>query len=80
MSRTPAPRALLPSTRAWRRFRSGRARFVLVVGVEKMTGASREEVANNLLKASYVKEEAHIEGGFAGVFGLIAESYFQRHG
>ena len=60
--------------------RSGRARFVLVVGVEKMTGASREEVANNLLKASYVKEESHIRGGFAGVFGLIAESYFQRHG
>ena len=37
-------------------------------------------MANNLLKASYVKEESHIEGGFAGVFGLIAESYFQRHG
>ena len=60
--------------------RSRRARFVLVVGVEKMTGASREEVASNLLKASYVKEEAHIEGGFAGVFGLIAQNYFQRHG
>ncbi len=60
--------------------RSGRARFVLIVGVEKMTGASREEVAGNLLKASYVKEESHIRGGFAGVFGLIAESYFQRHG
>ena len=60
--------------------RAGRARFVLVVGVEKMTGASREEVARNLLTASYVKEEAHIEGAFAGVFGLIAESYFQRYG
>ena len=53
---------------------------MLIVGVEKMTGASREEVASNLLKASYVKEESHIRGGFAGVFGLIAESYFQRHG
>ena len=60
--------------------RAGNARFVLVVGVEKMTGASREEVAKNLLKASYVREESHIAGGFAGVFGLIAESYFQRHG
>lgn len=56
--------------------RAGRARFVLIVGVEKMTGASREQVAENLLKASYVKEESHIRGGF----GLIAESYFQRHG
>ncbi len=60
--------------------RAGGARFVLVVGVEKMTGASREEVAQNLLKASYVREESDISGGFAGVFGLIADRYFQRHG
>lgn len=57
-----------------------RARFVLVVGVEKMTGATGPEIGENLLKGSYVKEEADIEGGFAGVFGTIAESYFQRHG
>lgn len=56
------------------------ARFVLVVGVEKMTGASREQIAEGLLRASYVKEESHIEGGFAGVFGQIAQNYFQRHG
>ncbi len=59
---------------------AGRARFVLVVGVEKMTGLANAEIARNLLKASYVKEEAEIEGGFAGVFGRIAENYFQRHG
>ncbi|HIM45231.1 MAG TPA: thiolase domain-containing protein [Alphaproteobacteria bacterium] len=57
-----------------------RARFVLVVGVEKMTGATGPEIGENLLKGSYVKEEADIEGGIAGVFGTIAESYFQRHG
>ncbi|MGF1592585.1 MAG: acetyl-CoA acetyltransferase [Kiloniellaceae bacterium] len=56
------------------------ARFVLVVGVEKMTAVSGEEIGNTLLKASYLKEDGEIEGGFAGVFGLIAQQYFQRHG
>ena len=56
------------------------ARFVLVVGVEKMTGISGAEIGQNLLKASYVKEEAAIEGGFAGVFGQIAGQYFQKYG
>lgn len=57
-----------------------RARFALVVGVEKMTHRSGPEIGANLLKASYVAEEAAIEGGFAGVFGLIAQRYFQRYG
>ena len=57
-----------------------RARFVLVVGVEKMTDTRGPAIGENLLRASYVKEEADIEGGFAGVFGTIAENYFQRHG
>ncbi|HKY95106.1 MAG TPA: acetyl-CoA acetyltransferase [Kiloniellales bacterium] len=56
------------------------ARFVLVVGVEKMTALPNAEIGLNLLKASYVKEESNIEGGFAGVFGQIAGQYFQRHG
>ena len=29
---------------------------------------------------STIKTESDIEGGFAGVFGRIAEAYFQRHG
>src|SRR5262249_19274496 len=33
-----------------------------------------------LLKASYVRDEANIEGGFAGLFGRIAENYFQKYG
>ena len=33
-----------------------------------------------MLKASYVRDEADIEGGFAGIFGRIAALYFQKHG
>ena len=56
------------------------ARLVLVVGVEKMTDTPGPEVGANLLKASYLKEEAGVEGGFAGIFARIAQQYFQRYG
>src|ERR1700728_5486519 len=56
------------------------ARVVLVVGVEQMTTTPGAEVGRNLLKASYVREEADIDGGFAGIFGQIAGLYFQRWG
>jgi acetyl-CoA C-acetyltransferase len=56
------------------------ARIVLVVGVEQMTTTPAAEIGKNLLKASYVREEADIEGGFAGIFGKIAALYFQRWG
>ncbi len=56
------------------------ARVVLVVGVEKMTDTPGPEVGQNLLRASYLAEEGGTPGGFAGVFGRIAEAYFQRHG
>lgn len=56
------------------------ARIVLVVGVEQMTTTPAPEIGRNLLKASYVREEAEIEGGFAGIFGKIAHLYFQRWG
>ena len=56
------------------------ARFVLVVGVEKMTDLPGSEIPATLLKASYLKEEGETEGGFAGVFGQIAQRYFQKHG
>jgi len=56
------------------------ARIVLVVGVEQMTTTPGPEVGRNLLKASYVREEADIDGGFAGIFGQIAGLYFQRWG
>jgi len=53
---------------------------VLVVGVEKMTDLPGPEIGRTLIKAAYVKEESEIEGGFAGVFGQIAQRYFQKHG
>src|ERR1700744_275222 len=59
---------------------AGAARIVLVVGVEQMTTTPAAEIGHNLLKASYVREEADIEGGFAGIFGQIAALYFQRWG
>jgi len=59
---------------------AGAARIVLVVGVEQMTTTPAPEIGRNLLKASYVREEADIDGGFAGIFGKIASLYFQRWG
>src|SRR5271166_2172608 len=59
---------------------AGSARIVLVVGVEQMTTTPGAEIGRNLLKASYVREEADIDGGFAGIFGKIAGAYFQRWG
>ncbi len=56
------------------------ARIVLVVGVERMTAAPAADIARNLLKASYVCEEADVDGGFAGIFGRIAARYFQKWG
>src|SRR5690349_12272961 len=55
------------------------ARIVLVVGVEQMTTTAPAEIGKNLLKASYVKDEADIDGGFAGIFGKIAALYFQKY-
>jgi acetyl-CoA C-acetyltransferase len=63
-----------------RAIRAGAARLVLVVGVEQMTATAAPEIGRNLLKASYVREEADIAGGFAGIFGHIANLYFQKFG
>ena len=38
------------------------------------------QVSDIPFSASYRKEEDAIEGGFAGIFGKIAQSYFQRYG
>jgi acetyl-CoA C-acetyltransferase len=56
------------------------AKIVLIVGVEQMTTTPGPEIGKNLLKASYVRDEANIEGGFAGIFGTIAGLYFQKYG
>ena len=59
---------------------SGRGKIALVVGAEKMTATPGAEVGDILLGASYRAEEAGGGGGFAGLFGQIAGSYFQRYG
>ena len=45
-----------------------------------MTHKTAAEAGDVLLGASYRKEEGEIDGGFAGVFGRIAGTYFQRYG
>ena len=59
---------------------AGRGRFALVIGAEKMTATPGPEVGDHLLGAAYRKEEGDIPAGFAGVFGRIAERYFQANG
>src|ERR1700746_2155350 len=59
---------------------AGQAKFVLVVGVEQMTRTPSAEIGRNLLKASYLPEDGDTVGGFAGVFGKIAQGYFQKYG
>ena len=60
--------------------RSGRSKVALVIGVEKMNGLPTAEVGDVLQKCSYAKEEAGVPGGFAGIFGTIAQAYFDRYG
>ncbi len=63
-----------------RAIENGDARFALVLGAEKMTATPTAQVGDILLSASYRKEEDEVEGGFAGIFGQIAQLYFQKHG
>lgn len=59
---------------------AGRGRIALVIGAEKMTATPTAQIGDILLNASYRREEADIDGGFAGVFGRITQTYFQRYG
>lgn len=59
---------------------SGRVRHALVVGFEIMNAVPGAKIAETLLRCSYVKEEAANPAGFAGVFGTIAATYFERFG
>ena len=63
-----------------RTIKAGDGRIVLIVGVEKMTELDGTGIAKTLLSASYLEEDGAIKAGFAGVFGQIAEIYFQRYG
>ena len=70
--------AAVHGAREW--LAAGRGRFALVLGVEKMTSTPGPQVGECLLSASYRREEGDIPAGFAGVFGQIAQRYFQRYG
>jgi acetyl-CoA C-acetyltransferase len=59
---------------------SGRMKRVLVLGFEKMNTLPTAQIGEVLLRCSYVKDEGDTPGGFAGVFGNIATSYFERFG
>ncbi|MEH6519591.1 acetyl-CoA acetyltransferase [Sulfitobacter sp.] len=59
---------------------AGRARIALVIGAEKMTATPTAEVGDILLAGAYRKEEDGLPAGFAGIFGQIADSYFQKYG
>ena len=59
---------------------SGLGRIALVIGAEKMTATPTAEVGDILLAGAYRKEEDGVPAGFAGIFGQIAGSYFQRYG
>src|SRR5881398_669815 len=63
-----------------RAIEAGAAKIVLVVGVEQMTRTPGPEIGKYLLKASYLPEDGDTVGGFAGVFGKIAQGYFQKYG
>ena len=60
--------------------KAGEGRIVVVAGAEKMTDVSTEQAGENLLRCSYRPEEAETSGGFAGIFGGIAERYFKTYG
>jgi acetyl-CoA C-acetyltransferase len=59
---------------------AGRARRVLVIGVEVMSEVDTAAVGNALLQAAYAREEADVPAGFAGMFSRVAEAYAQRFG
>lgn len=56
-----------------------KARFVLVVGVEKMTDTPGDEIGRILTKASYLAEGG-AEASFTDIFARIAQQYFQQYG
>jgi acetyl-CoA C-acetyltransferase len=59
---------------------SGRVKRALVIGFEKMNTLPTAQIGEVLLRCSYVQDEGDTPGGFAGVFGKIAASYFERFG
>ncbi len=59
---------------------SGKAENILVVGAEKMTDASTEEVSAALMGAADSEKDAPSGITFPGLFGLIAKRYMHEYG
>jgi acetyl-CoA C-acetyltransferase len=58
---------------------SGKAQTVLVVGAEKMTDATNEEVAAALMGAADSEKDAPAGITFPGLFGLVAQRYMHEY-
>lgn len=59
---------------------AGRGKIALVVGAEKMTAVPTSRAGDIMLSGCYRVEEDQVEAGFAGIFGKIAQTYFQENG
>jgi acetyl-CoA C-acetyltransferase len=59
---------------------SGRAKNVLVIGVEKMTDVSVDDVASGLMGAADTEADRPSGLTFPGIFGLIARKYMHDYG
>ncbi|MDO8649104.1 MAG: beta-ketoacyl synthase N-terminal-like domain-containing protein [Candidatus Peregrinibacteria bacterium] len=59
---------------------SNRAQSVLVLGVEKMTDASQEDIASALMAAADAELDRPSGITFPGIFGLIARRYMHEYG
>ncbi|MFA6259668.1 MAG: beta-ketoacyl synthase N-terminal-like domain-containing protein [Candidatus Peribacteraceae bacterium] len=59
---------------------SGRARNILVVGVEKMTDADNSTITSALMGAADNDKDAPSGITFPGLFGLIASRYMHEYG
>jgi acetyl-CoA C-acetyltransferase len=59
---------------------SGKAETILVVGAEKMTDASNEEVTRAIMSAGDSEKDAACGLTFAGIFGLTAQRYMHEFG
>ncbi|VVE04399.1 3-ketoacyl-CoA thiolase [Pandoraea eparura] len=58
---------------------AGRGKLALVIGAEKMTAVPGRAIPDILMSGCYRREESNPDG-FAGIFGWIAQAYFERHG
>lgn len=59
---------------------AGKAKTVLVVGAEKMTHRSTEDVTQALAGAGYQNDEEEKKLSFPQVFGVAAREYTERYG